>query len=317
MKKRLLILAMILAAVLLIGPFLIPVPELEGTVPPQELAQEDSQFIEINDLNIHYKSSGDGDPLLILLHGFGASQFSWHRVVPALSETGTVIAYDRPAFGLTERPLEWEDDRNPYTPEAQVEMLFGMMDAFDASQAILIGNSAGGRIAAEAALAHPERIKALVLVDAAVYSGGGTPPIIRPLLKTPQLRHIGPLFARRIQSSNAFLESAWHDPSKITRATIDGYRYPLQAQNWDRALWELTIASSASELEAQLDEFELPILVITGDDDRIVPTDQSIRLAAELPNAELHVLENCGHLPQEECPEAFLDAVLPFIENLP
>ena len=90
------------------------------------------------------------------------------------SQLGTVIAFDRPAFGLTERPLEWEG-QNPYSPEAQVELVIGLLDHFGVDQAILVGNSAGGTIAMQAALTYPERVSALVLVDPAVYNGGGAP----------------------------------------------------------------------------------------------------------------------------------------------
>jgi pimeloyl-ACP methyl ester carboxylesterase len=61
----------------------------------------------------------------------------------------------------------------------------------------------------------------------------------------------------------------------------------------------------------------MPILVVTGDDDRIVPTKQSVRLAAELPHAELMVVPQCGHLPHEECPVPVLDAMVDFLSGLP
>jgi pimeloyl-ACP methyl ester carboxylesterase len=314
-RKIFLSISAVILAILIVGPFLVPVPELTDTVPPTELAEADSLFIDVNGLTVHYKTAGSGELAVILLHGFGASVFSWREVIPDLSENYTVIAYDRPAFGLTERPLSWEGE-NPYSSEAQVQLVIDLMEALGLEEAVLIGNSAGGKIAAETALAYPDRVQGLVLVDAAVYAGGGSPPLIRPLLGTPQLRHIGPLIARRIQASDAFLESAWHDPSLITDEIIAGYRYPLQSQNWDKALWELTVASRASDLEDRLSEIGHPVLVVTGDDDRIVPTEQSIRLASELPNAELSVFEACGHLPQEECPQAFLDAVLPFLAGL-
>jgi pimeloyl-ACP methyl ester carboxylesterase len=137
-----LVLCAILLAVL-VGPLLVPVPPLTGTVPPEALVDDDSLFIEIEGLKVHYKTSGTGQPFIILLHGFGASLFSWREVLPSLAEYGTVIAYDRPAFGLTERPLTWEGD-NPYSPAAQVELLVGLMDALDIERAILVGNSAGG-----------------------------------------------------------------------------------------------------------------------------------------------------------------------------
>ena len=297
----------------LIGPFFIPVPPLENTVPAESLADEDSQFIEVNGLNVHYKTYGTGEPVFILLHGFGASLFSWHEVTTPLAEYGTVIAYDRAAFGLTERPLEWEGE-SPYSQDSQVELVIGLMDALGIEKATLVGNSAGGTVSMLTALKYPERIESLILVDPAVYAGGGAPAWIRPLLGTPQMRHVGPLIARQIQAQGVeFIKTAWHDPSKIPQATVDGYQKPLQVEDWDKALWELTLSSRESGLAERVNEFNLPILVITGDDDRIVPTEQSLRLAAEIPNADLVVIPQCGHLPHEECPDEFMQAVQDFL----
>jgi pimeloyl-ACP methyl ester carboxylesterase len=210
-------------------------------------------------------------------------------------------------------PGEW-GERNPYTPEAQANLTVGLMDALGAKKAFLVGHSAGGAIALLTALTYPERVEGLVLVGAAVYTGGGTPRLVRPLLNTPQMRRLGPLFARRIQDWGIeFARSAWHDPERITPEVWKGYQKPLQAENWDRAFWELNRASHPFDSIEELEELDVPVLVITGDDDRIVPTEQSVRLAQELPGAELVVIPNCGHLPQEECPEAFLQAVEAFL----
>jgi pimeloyl-ACP methyl ester carboxylesterase len=311
--KTLLIGFVIILGVLLIGPFLIPVPPLEGTVPAEELADPDSQFTELNGLRVHYKSSGQGEPALILLHGFGASLFSWQEILADLASKRLVFAYDRPAFGLTERPLEWEGE-NPYAPDAQADLTVRLMDQLSVQSAVLVGNSAGGTIAALTALKYPARVKALILIDPAVYTGGGAPSIVRPLLQTPQMDRLGPLIARRIQDwGTEFASSAWHDPSKISDEVWAGYTKPLQAENWDRALWELTRASGGGDLPSRLHELTLPILVITGDDDRIVPTADSIRLAGELPNAELVVIPDCGHVPHEECPAPVLQAIEAFL----
>lgn len=306
----------ILILLLLIVPFLIPVPPLEDTIPIEELSDPDSRFVEVNGLNVHYKTFGQGEPVFILLHGFGASLFSWREVTEPLSQYGAAVAYDRPAFGLTERPLEWQGE-NPYSTQAQVELVIGLMDQLNVEQAILVGNSAGGTIAMLTALEYPARVQALVLVDAAVYEGGGTPSWVRPILKTPQMQHLGPLFARQIETRGMeFIELAWHNPSKITPDIIEGYRKPLHAENWDKAFWQLTVSSRERDLPERLDEIRQPTLVITGDDDRIVPTEQSIRLADELPNADLCVISQCGHLPQEECPAEFMQAVSDFIQTL-
>lgn len=319
MRRILLALALILAVLLLVGPFLIPVPPLTDTRPPAELADPDSRFVEVQGLQLHYKETGTGEQTMVLLHGFGASIFTWREVMQPLAALGyRVVALDRPAFGLTERPLEWEQadwsDGSPYSTAAQVDLTIGLMDALGIEDATLVGNSAGGAIAMLVALAHPDRVRGLILLDPAVYTGGGSPPLVRPLLRTPQMQHVGPLIARRIQEWGLdFARAAWHDPSRITPEIWTGYTRPLQADNWDRAIWNLTAASSQPDLPAQLPRLTLPVLVITGDDDRIVPTEQSIRLAGELPQAQLAVMEACGHTPHEECPAPTLAAIQSFL----
>jgi pimeloyl-ACP methyl ester carboxylesterase len=236
-----------------------------------------------------------------------------------LSQLGTVVAFDRPAFGLTERPLpgQWQGE-NPYTTEAQVSLTLALMDKLGVPQAILVGNSAGGTIAMLTALRAPERVPALILVSPAVYGGGGAPSWVRLLSGLPQVRRIGPWLVRslvaRLEDS---LPSAWHDPSKITSEVWVGYKKPLQAENWDRAFWEFTLAGRPQDIDKQLDRITLPTLVVTGDDDRWVPTAQSVRLGQELPKAELAVIPNCGHVSQEECPQKFMAAVTSFLAEMP
>ncbi len=327
MRKGFRVLLIALAILILtaaIGPFLVPVPPLENTVPPEDLGDADSQFVTVQGVNgvdgvrLHYKLQGQGEPAFILLHGFAASSFSWREVMGPLAKMGTVVAYDRPAFGLSERaaPGSWQGE-SPYGPDAQPELLAGLMDQLGLRRAILIGNSAGGTVALQMALRYPERVQALVLVDAAVYdSGSPFPAWLRPLLTTPQANRLGPLFVRRIQEWGLdFARSAWHDPSKITAATWEGYTKPLRAANWDVGLWQMAAASRPQNLAGQFSSIALPSLVITGDDDRIVKTEESIQLARELPGARLAVIPDCGHVPQEERPDAFMSAVTAFLED--
>ncbi len=308
---------LLLGAVLLLGPFLVPIPPLEGAVPPRELADADSRFIDVGGLEVHYKLAGEGRPALVLLHGFAASTFSWREVMAPLAQDYTVVAFDRPAFGLTERPRTWPGD-SPYSTPAQAELTVALLDRLGIERAVLVGNSAGGTVAMLTALQYPERVEGLVLVDPAVYGGGGSPAWLRPLLALPQVDRLGPLFVRRIQGWGLdFARSAWHDPSRITDEVWAGYTRPLQAQDWDVGLWELTRAGRPLGLEERLGELRLPVLVITGDDDRIVPTEQSVRLAGEIAGAELVVIPNCGHVPHEECPAAWLAAVQDWLAARP
>jgi pimeloyl-ACP methyl ester carboxylesterase len=307
---------LVLLLILLVGPFLVPVPPAPGTMPPENLAGPDSSFVEIKGLNVHFQMMGQGQPVFILLHGFGASLFSWHAVMEPLSACGTVIAYDRPAFGLTERPLKWTG-QNPYGPEANIALLLGLMDHFGVQKALLIGNSAGGTLSMQFAMQYPQRVQALILVDPAVYENGG-PAWVRILGKTPQMQHLGPLLVRSIQKSGLdLIQEAWHDPSKITQATWDGYTLPLKADAWDQALWFFTMASHDTGLLQHLQDFKLPILVITGDDDRIVPTADSVKLAGELSGAKLVVIQEAGHVPHEEQPAVFMQVINEFVETLP
>jgi pimeloyl-ACP methyl ester carboxylesterase len=309
----------ILLAAAIVLPLVIPVPPAGDTQPARDLAGPDSQFLEVTGLEVHLQQAGSGGLPLILLHGFGASVFSWHAVLEPLAVDRLVVGFDRPGFGLTERPVPpYADGDSPYSPTAQVDLTLGLMDALGIDRAVLVGNSAGGTIAMLTALEHPGRVAGLVLVDAAAYAGGGAPSWIRPLLALPQVRRVGPLFVRNIREWGLdLIDTAWHDPAKITPETIAGYTLPLHAEKWDRALWELTLASQELDLASRLGELKMPVLVITGDDDRIVPTADSIRLAGEIPGAELVVVPACGHVPHEECPEAFLEAVKAFLAKIP
>ena len=323
MKKGWKITLIILGSLLLlilVGPFLVPVTPPENTKSPEALADPESQFTEVNNISVHYKIEGEGNPVFILLHGFGASTFSWREVMTPLSYYGTVIAYDRPAFGLTERPIAWAGV-SPYSQESNIRLLSGLMDQLGVEKAVLVGNSAGGTLATAFTLAHPERVSALILVDAAIYQTMMlNSSLFNLLLNTPQADHIGPQIARRLvnRSGEDFIRSAWHDPSKLDAnpEILAGYRKPLMVENWDRALWELTKIYHVPDLAVQLCQIHAPTLVISGDDDRIVPVEDSRHLAADIPGAEFVILEACGHLPQEECPQAFMYTVEDFITQL-
>lgn len=321
MKKGLQILGYVvsgLLAVLLIGPFFLPVRGAPGTATPAELAAENGSFVEVGDLTVYTEQMGDGEPAIILLHGYGASVYSWRGVMPALAEYGTVIAYDRPAFGFTERPLpaEWEGKANPYSGSSQPELLVGLMDELGIEQAILVGHSAGGRAAVLTALTYPERVSALVLVDPAVY-GEMSPGWMQVLSGIPQFDRVAPFLVRSIQDKGVeIIYRAWHDPALVTDEVVTAYKQPLKLASWDRALWEYSKVAGDVVVGNRLDELEMPVLVVTGDDDQVVPTEESVQAAEDIPGAELAVFPDCGHVPNEECPVDFLAAVEPFLAGL-
>ena len=305
--------------VVLVGPLIMPIPPLPEPIAIADLADADSHFIEVDSIQVHYKIAGSGEPVLVLLHGFGSSTYTWHKVMDSLAAQGTVIAFDRPAFGLTERPMpgEWSGE-NPYSDAFQMQLTIGVMDALSMEKAVLVGHSAGGSIALQTALAYPERVSGLVLVDAAIGEGSGMSGITRWLANTPQMKHLGPYLARSLagKEGDAFLEASWYDFTKFTVEDKAAYRKPLQVANWDVALWEYSQVNREFNLNGKLGEIRIPVLIISGGDDRIIPLVEGQQMAAELPEAQLVTLAACGHVPQEECPEKFLPPVLEYIGRI-
>lgn len=302
-----------LAAAILVLPLVWPVPPLEGTRPAAELAEADADWIDAGALALHARIAGPADaapPGAAFLHGFGSNLESFAPLQARLAERVRTVAWDRPAFGLTERVLRWPDE-NPYAPEAQVGHVRLALDAAGIDRAVLVGHSAGGAIALSAALEHPERVAGLVLIAPAVYRGGGAPAWSRWALRTPQLERIGPALMRQLggEPGERLLRSSYADPERLERDVLDAYRRATRVEDWDRGLWELVKASREPDVAERLSEVRVPALVVTGLQDEIVPPDQTRRLARELPSATLVELPECGHVPQEECTEAVLGAV--------
>lgn len=300
-----------------LAPFAVPVPELDGLVTEQEFIEPDSKFIEINGVDIHYKEAGVGDRTFILLHPFGGSTYSWREVINEFAKYGKVIAYDRPAFGLTERPMPEEWESNPYGMKANVEILRELLDAFGVEKAVLVGNSAGGGVAVAFALEYPERVDELILVAPGVGGGRGPqfPAWALPLMWTPQMRHLGPLMMRDYQESlPRTVERGWFDQTKLTDEIRAKHLQILKVRNWDRALYELTFAPAYPELRPLLPQLTAPVLLISGQEDRLIRTWYVEAISTEMPDAKLEIIPQCGHVPQEECPTEFMKVVLKYLQ---
>jgi len=314
-------LALVLAILLTLvafGPFLVPVHPFEGKT-PAELADQDGKFIYVRGIWLHYKIYGQGRPLFLLLHGFGSSTFTWERVAPTLAQLGTVVAYDRPGFGLSQRPLQgnWPG-YDPYDATEQAQLALDLMRILGFEKAVLVGNSAGGGVALDMALKDPQAVQAMVLVSPAVSGERGSSPIVDWLIHTPQVRHLGPLLVRAlVPSMQSAITTAWHDPSAMPSDVIPAYRKPLTATNWDAGLWYVTSAPGQLNLWGQVGSIQQPTLVVHGDDDRIIPQSESRRLVSLNSRFTFGPLAGLGHVPQEEGPQAFLDVVLPWLRKTP
>jgi pimeloyl-ACP methyl ester carboxylesterase len=315
MKKFLKVVGWITAALVvafLVVPFLIPF-ESSGTKSYRDAAGADAEFVQAGGVDVHVEqTSYTGDcgcnaPLIILMHGFGASTYSWRDVIEPLSEYGEVLGYDRPAFGFTERPTEWTG-ANPYGFEGNFQILDDLITQFGAGRdVVLVGHSAGGQLAAEYARLNPTNVAALVLVDPAILTTGGTPSGLDWLWGIPQIDRLGPILVGGIASSGMdLLRESYADQSMLTDAVIAGYRAPLTVVGWEEGFWNFSTAPRTNELSSNLADVSMPVLLITGDADTVVPTADTVALNSMFAESRLAVIDGAGHLPQEEKPADFM-----------
>lgn len=320
MHKRSFLGAGLILVALLLGaifsPLLITIPSA-GKLSYAQAAGPGATFVTIDDTDVHYvqtpysgQPSASLVPLFVLLHGFGASTFSWRDVQEPLSAFGEVISYDRPGFGFTQRPTSW-GALNPYSTQGQLAMLAGIIEHFGTGRpVVLVGHSAGGQLAAEFALAHPDTIAALVLADPAILTTGGIPDVVLPLLSLPQIDHLAPALVPLIaDAGDALLRQSFVDQSLITPAIYDGYHAPQTVTGWERGFWEFTRASHAASDPRLLAGLKMPVLLITGASDTVVPTADTIALHDLIPGSMLVTIGEAGHLPQEERPTNFVRAI--------
>ena len=316
--KKLRIFLLVLLGALLVVPFLIPV-NTSGILSKEEAAREvwgnKSQFVTLGSHEVHLVEAGDpnSDTLLILMHGFGASSFSYKDNLEILGEVAHVIAYDRAAFGFTERPTDWEI--NPYGTPGQLEVIDDIVTKYGIGKDVfLLGHSAGGSIAASYAVDNQEKLTGVILFAPAIGLGGGGGNIFNWIFDIPQLDHIGPLLVSTIATSGLdLIYASYFDESRVTEEVLAGYTAPLNIAGWERAFWEFNKAPRDPEISDRFTEIQLPTLVITGDTDVVVETERSVAIEGLMANAQLVIIPETGHLPNEEKPEEFAGAVRKFI----
>ncbi len=256
-----------------------------------------------------------GSALIVLLHGFGAGVFSWHAVFDELAELGQVVAYDRPAFGDTERPLKWMGT-NPYSLDGQLELLDAVIQKYASGRpVVLVGHSAGGQIAAEYVLRHPGRVQLLILEDPAILAGG-PPESITRLFRSAAFNKIGPKMAARFgKMGDRLLYASWFDKIKITQETLDAYHLPMRNTEWPAAFFEFMRAPKQATVQKRLSELDLPVFVISGDHDRVIKVEDTFRVTEQIAGHRIYLVPNCGHIPHEEQPNDFIRVVSNFIRE--
>jgi pimeloyl-ACP methyl ester carboxylesterase len=275
---------------------------------------EKSRFVEVGGARIHYHEAGRaGDPVLVLVHGFVASNFVWDGVLVPLAEAGfRVVAPDLVGFGFSAKPRAAE-----YTVEAQARNLVGLLDALGVERAALVGSSYGGAVAAVCALDFPARVERLVLVGAV-----SNDEILRhPLLRVARARVLGDLLSpvfldlRRLAKRRKHrLEARRGGAAYDARRTAAQYR-ALAASDTHRAAVRTARLWSAARVEREAHKILQPTLIVWGDGDQYLPVRHAERLHRAVPHSRLFVFRGAGHTPQEERPAEFARLVSDFCRD--
>jgi pimeloyl-ACP methyl ester carboxylesterase len=245
---------------------------------------------------------------LVLLHGTGSSLHSWQGWADRLKATRRIIRIDRPGFGLT-----GPNPTNDYSMRSYSAFLVRLLDRLEVRRAVVVGNSSGGRMAWEFAVAHPERVEALVLLAPAGYPRSTPMPMGLRIAMSPWA---GPLLEHILPRSQVRqgLRSSFGDPTKVTDEMVDrSYDLTLRAGN-RRALGETLRQAQATDNSAAITKVRVPTLILWGTRDRVIPPDpDASRYARDIRGAALVMLPGLGHLPHEENPDATVAALNGFL----
>jgi pimeloyl-ACP methyl ester carboxylesterase len=274
-----------------------------------------TSLVQMCGYGVNVETAGEAGPILIvLLHGFGAGNFSWKPVFEPLTHLGQVVAYDRPGFGYTEYPFEHKGT-NPFGLEGQLELLSAVIAKYRQNRpVVLIGHSAGGQIAAEFAVRNPGEIRALILESPAIMAAGGPPPLATTVLRAKAFDRIGPkLVAKLMRLGDKLLIASWFDKSKILPETLATYAAPQARHDAARAFFEFVRAPKKSTIQKRLAELNLPVFVISGDRDQVVKVESTFKVTEQIPGHKIYLVPNCGHIAHEEKPEDFLRVVTNFL----
>ena len=257
-----------------------------------------------------------GSRLIILLHGFGASTFSWRTVIDQLAQFGHVVAYDRAGFGETDRPQIWSGT-NPYSLAGQIQLLEALITHFGENrEIILIGHSAGGQLAAQYVVDNPGKISALILESPAIFMPG-PPHVLSLFLRMKAFEGLGSRLATGfVKIGEKILYDSLWDKSKFTEDLIRGYERPLDNPDWKRGFWEFLKADKRTDIRRRLGELDLPTFLITGQHDQIVKVEDTMRVAERIRGHRIYLVPEAGHLAHEEQPEDFLRVVGNWLRQL-
>ncbi len=302
-------LAAVVGLLVLVGA-LFYTPDQPSAALLERYANADSRFARIAGMDVHYRLTGRaGAPTLLCLHGFASSLHTWDGWAAALGDSLRVLRLDLPGYGLTGPPPQ-----GGYSTALHLAVLDTLLGQLGLDSVYVAGNSMGGALAAAYAAHRPERVRRLVLIDAAGAPGGsrgsavlkearrGGSSGVLGLLRVPVLGDLLPTFTPRFLVGWG-LREVYHHDSLVTPELVDRY-YDLltRAGNRQGILQRVKQAPRMDRAGADLSAIRARVLIVWGAEDRWIPVVNAERYQAALLQARTVVYPDLGHVPMEEDP---------------
>ena len=263
-------------------------------------------------LDVQIKGSG---PPMLLVHGFASCRYTFRYIIDAFCDTYTTFAIDLLGHGDSPKPKGAD-----YSLYRQSELVRDVIDRHGLENVTLIGHSFGGGVSLKVALDEltdgSSRLKNLVLIGSASFAQK-FPPFIG-VLRHPILGRILPPFVPAKVGAKRALRFAYHNRDRITPEQIEGWAVPNRAKGIRYSMRQTALQilpPNLDELTAKYPSIDLPTLLIWGQQDRVVPLSIGKRLHEVLPDSQLKIVPDCGHVPQEEWPELTIDLLRSFLNK--
>ncbi|REL26550.1 alpha/beta hydrolase [Thalassotalea euphylliae] len=292
-----LLLVILVTSIILIAVYWQADKSLEELKP--KWAPAPSQFVNVQGMQVHLRDEGprdDPNPI-VLIHGTSSSLHTWDGWTDELKSTRRVVRFDIPAFGLTGPSPD-----NNYTIESYASFIVAMLDHLNIEQGVLAGNSLGGYVAWATAVIYPDRVSQLALVDTSGYPF--TPkstPIGFIVANTPILNKLMEKVLPRSMIESSII-NLYGDPSIITPELVDRY-FDLTVRAGNRqALAQRFRQTKPGTYADKISTITQPTLIIWGGQDRLIPPELGDHFHREIPDSELVMFDELGHLPHEEAP---------------
>ena len=285
----------------------IPVNDLKAVYAPVP-----SSFISIDGMEVHYRDQGNDKDVLpiVLIHGTGASLHTFDPWTEQLKSQYRVVSMDIPGFGLT-GPFPDRD----YSMDRYVSFVEQFLNAKGIQKCIIGGNSLGGSIAWQFAVKNPTMVDKLILIDAAGYPlQSESKPIAFVLARIPIVNKLLTFMTPKSMVRSS-VENVYADKSLVTDQLVERYFKMTLRQGNRQALVDRMNMEGESDKAKLIPDIQAPTLVLWGEEDLLIPVSYAHQFHDDLPNSELVILKNMGHVPMEENPEASLVPVVEFLNK--